>query len=53
MAEEEKQYTLTTADGQTLTSSHGYSGQGTATYANGETYEGNFFQGVENMIELI
>lgn len=51
MAEEgeEKTYTLVTkplvGDGETLTSSHKYDGQGIAYYVNGDVYEGSFVQG--------
>ena len=47
MAEgEAPQYKLVDAEGQERTSSRGYTGKGTATYPNGDTYTGDFLDGV-------
>ena len=48
MAEEnnEQNYTLTKENGETGKSSRDYTGKGTAVYGNGEIYEGNFENGV-------
>ena len=47
MAEETKvEYKLVDADGQERTSSRGYTGRGTATYPTGDTYTGDFLDGV-------
>ena len=47
MAEEAKvEYKLVDADGQERTTSRGDSGRGTATYPNGDTYTGDFLDGV-------
>jgi len=44
MAEEGElqEYTLINADGEPLKSSRGYTGKGTATYTNADTYQGDF-----------
>ena len=39
------EYKLIDADGQEKTSSHGYTGRGTAQYPNGDTYTGDFLDG--------
>lgn len=47
MAEEgEGNYTLVKENGESSNSSRDYTGKGTATYANGEIYEGEFVEGV-------
>lgn len=46
MAEEEGTYTLVKENGETGNSSREYTGKGTATYSNGEIYEGDFLDGV-------
>ena len=47
MAEEGKvEYKLVDADGQERTSSRGYTGKGTASYPTGDTYTGDFLDGV-------
>ncbi len=49
MAEEGEglqEYSLVTAAGQTQKTSEGYSGDGTATYPNGDVYHGPFVNGV-------
>jgi hypothetical protein len=42
------EYTLATKAGETLAKSVGFSGEGTATYPNGDTYEGNFKDGLKH-----
>lgn len=37
---------MTTSDNQKLKSSRGYTGKGQALYANQDTYEGDFLEGV-------
>ena len=39
-------YSLVTAAGETIKSSKDYNGKGTATYANGDSYDGNFVGGI-------
>lgn len=48
MAEEGElqEYQLVNADGELLLSSRGYNGKVTATYTNGDTYQGDFVEGV-------
>ena len=48
MADEEQQqeYTLLNAEGEPLKSSRHYNGKGVATYPNGDTYDGEFVDGV-------
>ncbi len=41
-------YALVTADGQNLPKSRGYSGKGKATFENGDTYEGDFMNGIRH-----
>ena len=52
MAEEAQQqlgdYALVTAAGENLKSSKDFNGQGTATYPNGDQYEGNFVNGLRH-----
>lgn len=50
MAEEGGQeYTLKTAEGEELKSSRHYTGKATATYPSGDTYEGDFLDGVSSL----
>lgn len=46
MAEDEKQYKITKADGVSSKSSRDYTGRGYAEYANGDIYDGQFVEGV-------
>ena len=46
MAEEAREYTLIDAEGNSRTSSRNYTGKGTANYPNGDTYTGDFLDGV-------
>lgn len=50
MADEvaETAYQLVTEAGETLTTSRGFNGRGTATYPGGDTYEGQFNEGVRH-----
>ena len=43
---EQVEYSLTKENGETTKSSRDYTGKGTATYQNTETYEGEFLEGV-------
>jgi len=42
------EYQLVNAEGEALKSSRGYSGKGTATYTNGDIYQGDFVDGVRH-----
>lgn len=44
--EEEGKYQLRTENNELKTSSRGFTGQGTATYENGDIYEGDFLDGI-------
>ena len=46
MAEEAREYSLIDAEGNARTSSRNYTGKGTANYPNGDTYTGDFLDGV-------
>ena len=46
MAEEAREYSLIDAEGNTQTSSRNYTGKATANYPNGDTYTGQFLDGV-------
>ena len=48
MAEEEKlvAYTLVTDKGENMASSKDFTGKGTATYPNGDVYQGDFVEGL-------
>jgi hypothetical protein len=47
MADEDLgEYTITLEDGTTQSSSRHYTGKATATYPNGEIYEGDFVEGI-------
>ena len=52
MADEEPKeavpYQFTPAGGEATNSSKGYNGKGLANYPNGETYEGEYADGVSN-----
>ncbi|KAF4665684.1 hypothetical protein FOL46_003514 [Perkinsus olseni] len=49
MAEEEAVlYSLVTEEGETRPSAFGYTGKGTATYPNGDVYEGHFKDGMKS-----
>eukprot|EP00919_Chromeraceae_sp_WS-2016_P072629 GHVR01171690.1.p1 GENE.GHVR01171690.1~~GHVR01171690.1.p1 ORF type:complete len:216 (+),score=47.97 GHVR01171690.1:34-681(+) len=48
MVEEGVAYTLITSEGETLTTSRNFSGSGKATYRNGDTYEGEYLDGVKH-----
>ena len=43
---EEQQYSLKLENGEMQASSRDYTGKATATYKNGDTYEGEFVDGV-------
>lgn len=49
-AGEENNYKFTLPDGSVTNSSRDYSGQGRALYANGETYEGAYVDGVISFV---
>ena len=49
--EAENNYKFTPEGGQTGKSSRDYTGRGTAVYANGEIYEGEYRDGVSSVIE--
>ena len=44
--EGEGKYQLRTENNELKTSSRGFTGQGTATYENGDIYEGDFIDGI-------
>lgn len=56
MAEEEKKeeqpYQFTPEEGAVTNSSKGYTGRGVAVYPNGETYDGDYVEGVTPEIIL-
>ena len=41
-----QEYKLETSNGHVLNESKGYNGKGKATYPNGDTYDGEFAEGV-------
>ena len=45
---EEIKYTLLTENGENKKSSRGFTGHGTATYENGDVYEGDFLDGIRS-----
>ena len=50
MAEEPREYSLVDAEGNTHTSSRNYTGKGTANYPNGDSYTGDFLEGVSSLL---
>lgn len=57
MAEEDKKeeqpYQFTPEGGAATNSSKGYTGKGVAVYPNGETYDGDYVEGVTPYIMLV
>ena len=47
------EYKLETSNGHVLNESKDYVGKGKATYPNGDTYDGEFAEGVSTLINLM
>lgn len=46
LGQDEGKYRLLTENGENKTTSRGFTGQGTASYDNGDIYEGDFLDGI-------